>query len=779
MNDLTFARPEWFWGMLLLLPVLLMRLRSAFAQRRSLSGLVSPRLRHRLVDSGAAGRRWFVFSCRLIAVALLFAALARPQLGFEESQAAETARQLVIAIDTSRSMLAEDVSPNRLERSKLAAIDLVRRLPEDRIALIAFAGRPFLQAPLTIDHDAIVEAIEQFDTDIIPRGGTNLTTATELALEHLGEAGGGEGALIMFSDGEAHEGLEMIEAVAKRAAEAGLAIIGVGVGTPAGSVIPVLGQGGRPVPGEFVKDEDGQIVRTRLDADTLQLLASHRGAYVALGSGAALPRVVDQIRSGIAAARSAAETQRRPMERFLWPLGAAFALLVLSHLSSILFRAPRRRTAPALSKMARPRLAGLGGKKASRGKASIASILVLVAVSAMAAAHAREVEDPFEAAQEAYAAGDYATARSRFEDVLRGRPSSRQRARAQFGLGATAYREGNWERAAELFGQALLHPDRRLREEAHYNLGITLFRSGESLLEGAAADPDGLQALEGPPEWIEGTEELWRNAIEHFQAALELNPGNSLAGHNLKVVERRLEELREEEEQVEETPDDDQDEGEEEEDQPGGDQPDGDQPDGDQPDGDHPDEDHPDEDQPDEDQPDEDQPEGDQPEGDQPDEDQPDEDQPDEDQPDEDQPDGDQPDEDQPDGDQPEGDQSEGDQPDEDQSDGEPQEDEDKGDGEREPGEGDSESSPPDDPEPGDQEGDGEPPDGEIEADGDSPPGTPPSPSSSDAADADSARHPETGYTPDEARQLLEMLADEAQVRPLIQPEHSKPYRDW
>jgi len=146
-------------------------------------------------------------------------------------------------------MLSNDVQPNRLDRVKLAVQDLINELQGDRVGLIAFAGRAFLQAPLTIDYDAVVEAINDLDTKTIPEGGTNISSAITLATQSFGKSATGNRALIIFTDGEELSG----DAVktAKEAADAGVRIFTVGVGTPQGSLIPVTGDDGQTA---FVKD---------------------------------------------------------------------------------------------------------------------------------------------------------------------------------------------------------------------------------------------------------------------------------------------------------------------------------------------------------------------------------------------------------------------------------------------------------------------------------------------------------------------------------------------
>src|SRR5438046_8105911 len=178
-------------------------------------------------------------------------------------------------------MLSNDVKPNRLERVKLAARDLINELQGDRVGLIAFAGRAFLQAPLTIDYDAVVEAINDLDTKTIPEGGTNISSAIALATQSFGKSATGNRALIIFTDGEELSG----DAVktAKEAADAGVRIFTVGDGTPQGSLIPVIGDDGQTA---FVKDSAGQVVQSKLEDKRLRESAQAPGGfYVHLENG--------------------------------------------------------------------------------------------------------------------------------------------------------------------------------------------------------------------------------------------------------------------------------------------------------------------------------------------------------------------------------------------------------------------------------------------------------------------------------------------------------------
>src|SRR5207253_7787479 len=229
---------------------------------------VSPRLLPQLAGNVDRVRRAIRFAFVLLALALAIGALAKPRWGYTYEDVKRRGLDLLFAVDTSRSMLSNDVAPNRLERVKLAAQDLITDLRGDRVGLIAFAGRAFLQAPLTIDYDAAVESINDLDTKTIPEGGTNIGEAIALATRTFGKSAMGNRALIIFTDGEELSGDGMQSA--KIAADTGVCIFTVGVGTPEGSLIPISGEDGGTA---FVKDSAGQVVKSKLDEKRLREIA--------------------------------------------------------------------------------------------------------------------------------------------------------------------------------------------------------------------------------------------------------------------------------------------------------------------------------------------------------------------------------------------------------------------------------------------------------------------------------------------------------------------------
>jgi Ca-activated chloride channel homolog len=190
-------------------------------------------------------------------------ALMRPQWGFSWQEIERQGLDIVVALDISKSMLAGDVKPNRLARSKLAIRDLVKKLSGDRIGLIAFSGAAYLQCPLTIDYEGFLFTLENVDTDSISRGGTSLASAIETAMKVFEGGNSKHSALIIITDGEDHEG--NIEALSKRARDLGIKIFTVGIGTKEGELIQI--------DGAFVKDKQGNVVKSRLNEDILREIA--------------------------------------------------------------------------------------------------------------------------------------------------------------------------------------------------------------------------------------------------------------------------------------------------------------------------------------------------------------------------------------------------------------------------------------------------------------------------------------------------------------------------
>ena len=248
-------------------------------QKAALGTFAASHLHAQLTASFSAARRNWKRGLFLASVALMFAALARPQAGYRWEEAKRRGIEILFAVDTSKSMLTPDVKPNRLTRAKLAVDDFVSRLDGDGVGLVAFAGNAFLQCPLTLDHNAFNDSLTALDTNTIHRGGTDISSAIREAQAALQDRPSTDKILILLTDGEDLEGHDVD--TAKVAAQAGLKIYTVGVGTANGDLIPLPAEDG----GGFVKDDAGQYVKSHLDESTLQAIAQATGGiYASLGA---------------------------------------------------------------------------------------------------------------------------------------------------------------------------------------------------------------------------------------------------------------------------------------------------------------------------------------------------------------------------------------------------------------------------------------------------------------------------------------------------------------
>lgn len=321
---MTFASAHLLW--LLLLPTALAvadGLRRAAAEAESWPGIrrlwAGPR---GLAPSRLGARppaRWRLW----LGLALLVVALARPQWGKIEERVFDQSREVLLALDLSRSMLANDVKPSRLERARLLVESLLDRLKGERVGLLVFSGTAFLQCPLSPDYEVLREFLPALNPDYLPEGGTDYARLLKAALEAFSNEAGADRYLIVLSDGEAltEDWRSQLDTLKQR----GIRVIALGVGTEAGSIIPAKDGG-------FVKDERGAVVMSKLSPNTLKQLASATGGAYAEASGwldlpALLQQTVERGKQGALSERKSV----RLGERFQWFLAPALLLLLWSY----------------------------------------------------------------------------------------------------------------------------------------------------------------------------------------------------------------------------------------------------------------------------------------------------------------------------------------------------------------------------------------------------------------------------------------------------------------
>ncbi len=335
---MQWAYPE-RWAWLWLAPSVAAFWWWAFRRRRqALSRFADPALVSVLAGDVAWERRRLKVGLVTAGLLSLLVALVGPQWGFHWEEVRRRGVDIVIALDVSKSMLAEDVKPNRLQRAKLAIQELVPLLKGDRVGLLAFAGTSFMPCPLTVDYGAFSLTLEEVTTETIPRGGTAIAQAIRASLKAFEGSARGSRALVLITDGEDHEG-DPVEA-AKEAAKAGVKIFCIGIGTSEGELIPITDEEGHQT---FLKDRQGRTVKSRLDEVVLQKVALESGgSYVrATATAFGLDVIYRERIAKLERQEFESALQKRYEHRFQWPLAVAFLLLGLEPLISDRRREPR------------------------------------------------------------------------------------------------------------------------------------------------------------------------------------------------------------------------------------------------------------------------------------------------------------------------------------------------------------------------------------------------------------------------------------------------------
>ena len=323
-----FAEPGWLW-LAFLGPVGLYVLQrySAFWRRQQLSQIASRELLSTLTKSVSGLRRNLKEALVLMVVAAIGIALARPQWGEQSNAGKMLGEDVVFVLDCSRSMLATDVLPSRLQKAKLAIVDYLQTYSRGRVGLVAFAGQAFIQCPLTFDYTAFRESLGAIDEKTIPVPGTDIGRALDEASRGM-QKGDRQKLVILITDGEdlQKNGVRTAETLR----EQGLVVFTIGVGTPGGTEITFVNEEGRP---SLVKDRQGQPVQSRLDETTLRAIAQATGgSYFPLGElGEGLANVKVAL-SSLELNQGSIPARKLGVDRFHFPLAAAVFLLVTESL---------------------------------------------------------------------------------------------------------------------------------------------------------------------------------------------------------------------------------------------------------------------------------------------------------------------------------------------------------------------------------------------------------------------------------------------------------------
>lgn len=503
-------------------------------QKRPWEGFTAERLRGKLIKKEHPLPRWISLSLLLAGIIALALSMARPQGDAGTKTQTTEGRNVMIALDLSRSMRVQDVQPDRLSQAKVIIYELLETLEDDRIGLVGFAGTSYLFAPLTIDHAAVQETVEQVDEEWLPRGGSNIASAIQLATETLKETGQKNNALILISDGEEHEG--GLDKIVADAEDAGVTIFSIGIGTEDGGFVP------HPNYPDGLRDRQGNRVISRLQPDVLRRLATETGGtYVIADRGADIPAMVEAAIQGMSVFKVEGVETKVVVEFYQWAL-----------LPGILFL-----------------MAAIVAGTRWRGLAGIASAVLFFCLIPDAAA------DRVQDARAAFSEKRYAEARDLFRTLADEKGDAAEASAFRLGEGLAAYEAQDYRGARAGYSEAMLSKDREIVGKAHAGMANTLFQLGWMGLSGESY-PSG----EDTPE-MEKFDELvreqlskmaesdvpdvgdtrefkdidsailnWTDAVRHYQSAIEKNPKEQSAVKNRDTTMKyliRLQELLEEE----------------------------------------------------------------------------------------------------------------------------------------------------------------------------------------------------------------------------------------
>ena len=314
-----------YYGILAIAILCAIFLRSAYLKRKALTMFASKSLLNMLCNNYSKSAAVIKKILILLGVGFIFFALARPQWGYEWQETKNKGIDIVFALDCSKSMNAADIKPDRLNRAKLAIEDIISNLDGDRIGLVAFSGQAFLQCPITLDYDSFRMSLEAVDTDLIQRGGTNISAAIDEAQSAFGDSTNHK-IVVLFSDGEDLEANSIDRA--KKAFSENVNIYTMGVGLSEGHTIPVRNARGQI---ENLKDAQGNLVKSKLDEEKLIQISSETGAFYSSLVSDGVDKVIEALKQ-IPKQDLEATMRRQAIDRFQIFLGVALIFLALESL---------------------------------------------------------------------------------------------------------------------------------------------------------------------------------------------------------------------------------------------------------------------------------------------------------------------------------------------------------------------------------------------------------------------------------------------------------------
>lgn len=533
---MNLAHPAWLFALTLPLILVVLAVVIARLRRSQWQAFAADRLRPILIKRRSPVVRWISFSLLLLGCICLVIALARPHEKAGTREEKILSRNVLIALDLSRSMRVQDVKPDRLSRAKIAIYELLEELPNERVGIIGFAGSSYVYAPLTVDHAAVRQTVEQIDENWATLGGSNLKDAVELAIDTLKKTGQKQNALVIFSDGEKHDG--SLDDIASEAKLAGVNILAIGIGTENGDYVP-----NADFPGNRMIDENGQPVISRLQPEVLRNLAeATNGKYASAGSGDDIASLVKNSIKELDAFEMEGRQREISIEYYQWVLLPAIAFLFASII--------------------------IGTRWRGVGKVAAALAFFLMPDPSQA--------DDAEDAARFLSEKNFTAASQTFRKLAKETRSSNLRSRYHLGEGIASLRSGSFKSARSAFSKSLDANNPDVLAEAHLGMANSLFQLGWLELAGSAypqdpkSSPDMAQfdqlartrlkkladaKEDGEVEKIEALITNWTDAVRHYDSAISNMPGNIVAQNNRQMtityLKRLHELLKEEKEKTE------------------------------------------------------------------------------------------------------------------------------------------------------------------------------------------------------------------------------------
>lgn len=523
---MNLAHPAWLFALTLPLVLAVLAVVIARLRRSQWQAFAADRLRPILIKRRSPITRWISFSLLLLACISLVIALTRPHEKAGTREEKILSRNVLIALDLSRSMRVQDVKPDRLSRAKIAIYELLEELPNERVGIIGFAGSSYVYAPLTVDHAAVRQTVEQIDENWATLGGSNLKEALELAIDTLKKTGQKQNALVIFSDGEKHD--DSLDDIASEAKLAGVNILAIGIGTENGDYVP-----NADFPSNRMVDETGQPVISRLQPEVLRNLAeATNGKYAAAGSGDDIASLVKNSIKELDAIEMEGRQREISIEYYQWFLLPAIAFLFATII--------------------------IGTRWRGVGK-------VIAAIAIFLMPDPSQADDAKDAAR-FLSEKNFSAASQTYRKLAKETRSSNLRSRYHLGEGIASLRGGSFKSARSAFSKSLDANSPDVLAEAHLGMANSLFQLGWLELAESAypqdlkSSPDMAQfdqlvrtrlkkladaKEDGEMEKIEVLITNWTDAVRHYDSAISNMPASNAAKNNRQMTITYLKRLRE------------------------------------------------------------------------------------------------------------------------------------------------------------------------------------------------------------------------------------------